>query len=173
MTKTILQSTLLFIALVLVQVLVFNRLYLFETALPLAFIYFIMRLPVTLGAIEVMTLSFLAGLSIDIFSDTAGMNALACTILAVLRLPVLRLYFPREDDLTNPEPSMRSLGAAVYMKYAMTISLLYCMLYFTIEAFSLFNILRLILRISGSALLTFIVIMCIDSLMNQRSEKRL
>lgn len=164
MAKTVLQFTLLFIALVLAQVLVFNRLYLFETALPLAFIYFIMRLPVTLGSIGIMTLSFLLGLTIDIFSDTAGMNALACTILAALRLPILRLYFPREEDLTDPEPSMRSLGAAVYMKYAMSISLIYCILYFTIEAFSLFNPLSLILRIAGSAIFTFIIIMCIDSL---------
>ena len=173
MAKTTLQFTLLFIALVLTQVLVFNRLYLFETALPLAFIYFILRLPVTMGAIGVMTLSFMTGATIDFFSDTAGMNALACTVLATLRLPVLRLYFPREEDLTNPEPSMRSLGAGVYMKYAMTMSLLYCTLYFVIEAFSLFNPLTLVLRILGSSVLTFIVIMCIDSLMNQRSEKRL
>ena len=173
MAKSVIQFALLFVALVLAQVLVFNRLYLFDTAIPLAFIYFIMRLPVTMSAIGVMTLSFLLGLSIDIFSDTAGMNALACTVLSVLRLPVLRLYFPREDDLTNPEPSMRSLGAGIYMKYALSMSLLYCILFFTIEAFSLFNPVRLILRIAGSTLLTCIVIMCIDSLMNQRSEKRL
>lgn len=173
MAKSVLQFAMLFLVLVLAQVLVFNRLYLFDTALPLAFIYFIMRLPVTMGSIGVMTLSFLLGLTIDIFSDTAGMNALACTILATLRLPVLRLYFPREEDLTNPEPSMRSLGAAVYMKYAISISLVYCFLFFSIEAFSFFNPLRLIMRIAGSTILTFIVIMCIDSLMNQRSEKRL
>lgn len=173
MARTVLQFTLLFIVLVLAQVLVFNRLYLFETALPLAFIYFILRLPVTIGSIGAMTLSFIMGMTIDIFSDTAGMNALACTILAVLRLPVLRLYFPREEDLTYPEPSMQSLGAGIYMKYAMTMSLVYCTLYFVIEAFSLFNPLTLTLRILGSSVLTFIIIMCIDSLMNQRSEKRL
>lgn len=173
MAKSILQFSILFVVLVLAQVLVFNRLYLFDTALPLAFIYFIMRLPVTMGLIGVMSLSFFLGLTIDIFSDTAGMNALACTILAPLRLPVLRLYFPREEDLTNSEPSMRSLGAAVYMKYAISISLLYCILFFVIEAFSLFDPVRLVMRIAGSTILTFIVIMCIDSLMNQRSEKRL
>lgn len=164
---------LLFVILIPLQVLVFNRIYLFNTALPLAFIYFIMRLPVTMGAIGVMTLSFFTGLTVDIFSDTMGMNALACTILAVLRLPALRLYFPREEDLTNPEPSMRSLGVATYMKYAITVSLIYCTLFFTIEAFSFFNIWHLILRIVGSTLLTFIVIICIDSLTNRRSEERL
>lgn len=173
MTKTIIQFMFLFVILIPLQVLVFNRIYLFHTALPLAFIYFIMRLPVTMGAIGVMSLSFITGLTIDVFSDTMGMNALACTILAVLRLPVLRLYFPREEDLTDPEPSMKSLGVGVYMKYVITISLIYCILFFTIEAFSFFNIWHLIFRIIGSTLLTFIVIMCIDSLSNRRSEERL
>ncbi|MCM1450411.1 MAG: hypothetical protein NC082_08715 [Clostridiales bacterium] len=173
MAKTVLQFILLFIMLVLAQVLVFNRLYLFETALPLAFIYFIMRLPVTLSSIAVMSLSFLLGLTVDIFSDTPGMNALSCTLLAVCRIPVLRLYFPREEDLTNPEPSMLSLGATVFMKYALSISIIYCIFFFTIEAFSMFNMMRLMMRIIGSSLFTFIVVMCIDTLMNQRSEKRL
>lgn len=174
MTKSILQFILLYIILVMAQVLVFNRLYLFDTALPLVFIYFIMRLPVTMSLVWVLTLSFLLGFTIDVFSDTLGMNALACTLLAPMRLPVLRLYFPREEDLTNPEPSMRSLGVGIYMKFAISISLLYCILFFTIESFTFFNIGKLILRIIGSSILTFIIIMCIDSLINhQRSEKRL
>ena len=172
MAKSILQFTLLFLVLVLAQVLVFNRLYLFNIAIPLAFIYFIMRLPVTMSLMWVLTLSFCTGLSVDIFSDTLGMNALACTLLAPLRLPILRLYFPREEDLTTPEPCMKSLGVAAFMKYAISISLIYCTLFFTIESFTFFNIGNLILRIIGSSILTFIFIMCIDRL-NQRSEKRL
>lgn len=173
MTKTILQFIALYIIMVLVQVIIFNHLCLFGVAVPLAFIYFILRLPVGLGINWVMTLSFLLGLTIDIFSDTQGMNALACTVLAVLRLPVLRLYFPREEDLTDPRPSIRSLGLGIYMKYAMTLSVIYCMLFFVIEAFTFFNPLKLVLRIISSSLLTFIIIICIDSIINRRSEKRL
>lgn len=173
MAKTIIQFIALFIVLVLAQVLIFNHLFLFNTALPLAFIYFIMRLPVTMSAISVMSLAFLLGLTIDIFSDTAGMNALACTILAVTRIPVLHLYAPREDDVNNLEPSIKTLGVATYTKYALSISLIYCTLFFLIESFSFFNPMRLVLRIAGSTLLTFIIIMCIDCLINQRSEKRL
>ncbi len=173
MAKTVLHFTILFVLLVLAQVVVFNHVCLFGVAIPLVFIYFLMRLPVTLGSIPVMTLGFLLGLTVDIFSDTAGMNALACTLLAVLRLPLLRLYFPREEDLANPEPSMRSLGANIYMKYAVSVVLVYCALFFTIESFTFFDPGRLVARILGSTLLTFILIICIDSLMNQRSEKKL
>lgn len=171
MSKTIIQFMLLYVILVPLQALVFNRIYLFNTAMPLAFIYIIMRLPVTLGPIGAMTLSFLTGLSVDVFSDTLGMNALACTLLAVLRLPALRLYFPREEDLSNPEPSMKSLGVGIYMKYAITVSLIYCTIFFSIESFSFYSIGRLLMRIVGSAVLTFIIIMCIDSILTNKRNK--
>ncbi len=173
MTKTFLQFILLYIVMVLAQVIIFNHLCLFNVAIPLAFIYFILRLPVSLGINWVMTVSFIMGLTIDIFSDTLGMNALACTLLAVMRLPVLRLYFPREEDLTDPRPSTKSLGLGVYIKYAMSMSVIYCTLFFIIEAFTFFNPLKLVLRIVTSSLLTFLFLLCIDSLITRRSEKRL
>lgn len=173
MSKTILHFFFLFIIMLLAQVIVFNHIVLFNVAMPVIFIYFIIRLPITLSVNWVMTLSFFLGLSIDIFSDTQGMNSLACTILAVLRRPIFRLYFPREDDLTIPEPSIRSLGIGIYIKYLFSMVLMYCTLIFMIEAFTFFNPLQLILRIICSSALSFLLILGIDSLTLSRREKRL
>lgn len=173
MVKTALQFILLYIVMVLAQVIVFNHICLFGYAVPLVFIYFIIKLPVTLSTNWVLTLSFLMGLTIDIFSDTQGMNALACTILGALRKPILHLYFPRDDEMPFPQPSFRSLGVSVYLKFIFSISLVYCALFFLIESFSFFNPLRLIIKIISSALLTFIIITAIDSLTSRRNEKRL
>lgn len=164
MSKEILKYLLLFIVLVVAQVVVFNHLCLFNVAVPLVFIYFIIKLPVDLSVNWVMTLSFLLGLIIDIFSNTQGMNALACTVIAAIRLPVLRLYFPREDDMSNPEPSLRTLGPGVYMKYIITVIAIYCTLFFVIEAFTFYNWLLMLIRIAASTLLTFVVILAFDSL---------
>ena len=115
MAKEILKYILWFAALVAAQVIVFNNLCLFNIAIPLVFIYFIIKLPVTLGVNWVMTLSFLLGLTVDIFSNTQGMNALACTILGAMRAALLRAVLPdrvvrvlqhRADAREN-----RSLGA--------------------------------------------------------------
>ena len=116
---------------------------------------------------------FFLGLVVDVFSDTYGMNAIACTMLAMLKRPVLRLYVPREEDLTRPEPSMLSLGTAVFMKYLLTMTLIYCTLIFLIEAFTFFNPLQLVLRIIFSTLLSMFLMLGIDSIMTPRSEKRL
>ena len=173
MSKTALQFLLLGFILVLAQVIVFNHICIFNVAVPMVFIYLIVRLPITLSPNWVLTISFFLGLIVDIFSDTYGMNALACTILAMVRHPVLRLYVPREEDLTRPEPSMQSLGTAVYMKYLLTMTLIYCALIFLIEAFTFFNPLQLVLRILFSTLLSMILMLGIDAIMTPRSEKRL
>lgn len=173
MSKTIIHFFFLFIIMVLAQVIIFNNLCLFNVAVPMVFIYFIIKLPVTLSTKWTLTLSFIIGLLVDIFSNTHGMNAFACTIIAMMRRNILRLYFPREDDLTNPEPSIRSLGVGVYAKYLLSIVLLYCTLIFLIESFSVFNLGLLILRIITSSLLSFLLIIGIDSLTIRRREKRL
>ncbi len=173
MTKSVFSFTLLFIILVVSQVVVFNHLLLFNVAMPLVFIYFILRLPVSLHINVLFTLSFLIGLTIDIFSDTQGMNALACTLLAAMRRPLLGLYIPREDDIVGGEPSIRSLGIGTYMKYLLTFTFVYCALYFIIESFSFFDFSRLMLRILFSTVLTFVLILGIDSLCIPRNAKRL
>ena len=105
MIKEILKFACLFVVLVLCQAVVFNHICLFGVAIPLVFIWFIIKLPFNLSLNWVLTFSFLLGLAVDVFSNTPGMNALCCTLLAVCRKPVVRLYVPRQDDMPNPEPS--------------------------------------------------------------------
>ncbi|WP_300133132.1 rod shape-determining protein MreD [Duncaniella sp.] len=168
-----LQFILLGFILVLSQVIVFNHICLFNVAVPLVFIYLLVRLPITLSVNWMLTIGFFLGLTVDIFSDTYGMNTLACTIEAMVRKPILRLYVPREEDLTRPEPSMYSLGTATYLKYLLTMTLLYCAIIFLIEAFTFFNPVRLLLRIVFSTILSMALMVGIDSFMTPQSEKRL
>ncbi len=152
---------------------VFNHICLFNVAVPMVFIYLLVRLPITLSVNWMLTIGFFLGLTVDIFSDTYGMNTLACTVEAMMRKPILRLYVPREEDLTRPEPSMYSLGTATYLKYLLTMTLLYCSLIFLIEAFTFFNPIRLLLRIVFSTILSMALMVGIDSFMTPQSEKRL
>ncbi|MBR2084353.1 MAG: rod shape-determining protein MreD [Muribaculaceae bacterium] len=81
------QFILLFIVLTVLQ-LVCNKIVLWGVAMPVVFIYLILRLPVNLHGGWVLTIAFFSGLIIDIFDNTPGMNALACTLMAAVRRPV-------------------------------------------------------------------------------------
>lgn len=161
MTKTFLSFLLLFVALVLAQVTIFNHIWLFGVAMPLVFIYFIISLPVTTATNWMLTLGFLVGFAVDIFSNTAGLNALCCTVLAGLRRPLFRLYVPREEDIPNPVPSVKSVGGATYTKYVLTMTLVYCMVYFTVDSAGFFSASTLLLRITASSVLTFMLLMAL------------
>ena len=172
MTKNALISIALFLAMVFIQV-VCNRICLFNIAVPFVYIYFIVRLPMNMSVNWVLTLSFLLGLAVDIFSNTYGMNAMACTIISVLRKPVFALYCSREDEMSSPIPSIRSLGAGNYIKYMFTITLLFCSCIYLIQLFTFRNFLLTFLRIIGSTVLTSILLFGFDCIATTRREKRL
>lgn len=157
---------------VLLQAVVFNQIYLFGVAVPLVFIYVILRMPLSLSTVWLLTASFFLGLVVDIFGNTPGMNALACTILAFVRRPILSLYLPHGSDYVAEIPSIRGFGMWLYVRYSLTLTFVYCLLLFAIESLSLFDLPYMLVRIVCSTLLTFILILCVDSL-NQGREKRL
>jgi len=122
--KTAISIVLAFLLLVPAQAVIFNHLALFNVALPIVFIYIVIMLPVTLGTNWSTTIGFLAGLAVDIFCDTAGVNALACTVLAFCRKPIFHLYVSIDDDLAGRSPSTRSMGHGAFMKFLVTMVLI-------------------------------------------------
>ncbi len=172
MTKTVIQFIVLFVAIILLQ-LVCNKIVLWGIAMPVVFIYLILRLPVNLHDGWVLTIAFCTGLLLDIFNNTPGMNALASTIMAATRRPVFNLFVSRENDMNIPIPSVDSMGVGDYFKYMATLVTLYCALIFMIQAFSLHNIGLTLARIAGSSVLSIIIIFGLDSLVSTRREKRL
>ena len=174
MPKEIFSNILLFIALVIAQAVIFNNLILFNVAIAFVFIYLIIGLPVTTSTNAVMITGFLLGLSVDIFQDTPGLNAMSCTLLSFIRRPIFHLYVPSDEDLSGRRISISSIGTPAYLKYMLTMALIYCIMVFTIESFSFFSIERFTTRILASTVFTFIVLYSIDSLTTRRrSEKRL
>ena len=172
MTKTVIQFILLFIVLTVLQ-LVCNKIVLWGVAMPVVFIYLILRLPVNLHGGWVLTIAFFSGLIIDIFDNTPGMNALACTLMAAVRRPVFNMFVSRENDMNIPIPSVDSMGVGDYFKYISTLVTVYCTLIFMIQAFSLHNIMLTLARIAGSSVLSIIIIFGLDTLVSTRREKRL
>lgn len=165
----------LYVVLFLVQVLICNRIELFGIVSPIIFIYCLISLPLSANRNLALTLGFITGLLIDIFSDTLGMNALACTFLMILRRPVMMLYNPHENELVvGISPSLRSLGVSVYLKYLFTLTLIYCILIYLIEYFSIIDM-DVFWRIILSTLLSFVLMIGIDSLLlgSKKREKRL
>ncbi len=173
MTRDVLKYTLMFVLMVLLQAVIFNHVAIFNVACAFVFIYFIIRMPMSLNPIVALTLSFFLGLSVDIFSDTAGMNSLACTLLCACRWPAFALCVQRDDEQELPDPSLRGLGWGAFFKYALALTVTYSALICVIQAFSFADYKLLLVRIGASALLTFLIILGFASITHTDSAKRL
>lgn len=152
-----------FIGLVLIQVLVLNQLHVGGYATPFLYIFFILKFNSKIGRNSLMIWSFLLGFTVDVFGNTPGMNAAACTCLAFFRNSLLRLVTLRDLDEAF-RPGIKSLGVAVFFRYVLLASTLFCTLLLLIDTFSFFNLSALFLKIVTSVVSTMVCIFCVESL---------
>lgn len=158
------RNVILFISLVLVQVLVCNNILLFGVGVPMPFIYFIIALPLGLSLNLLLLVAFLMGFTVDLFSDTLGLNSMVCLLLAVLKKPVFYAYMPREDKNADLIPTLNTMGWESYIKFLITLSMIYCLLVFFIEFTSFAAFGRILVMSIVSALITMLLMLGIDTL---------
>lgn len=152
-----------FILLLLVQVLVLNNIHLFDCATPLLYVYMALLFQRGYPKWAILLLCFLMGLSVDIFSNTPGVSSASMTFIGLLQPYVLHLFVGR-DSPDNLMPSMESLGTSKFVFYTIILVFIYCLTFFTLEAFSFFNLLLWAECVVGSTLLTVILILVIENL---------
>jgi hypothetical protein len=112
-------------------------------------------------------MAFLLGLTIDIFSNTPGVNAGASVLIAFMRPRLVDLFSPR-GEYENFEPGIYTLGIWAFVRYAVVMTLIHHTALFLLEAFSFANIEYLSLRILCSALLTTMLVMTIEFVRHKR-----
>lgn len=156
-----------FVGLILLQVLILNNIHLFGYATPFLYIYLLLKFESETSRNVLMLWAFFLGLMVDIFSDTLGMNAAACVLLAFLRPTILRLFLSR-DMLDSIVPALRTLGVAVFLKYAIFCVLLHHTALFVIEYFSVARVGDLLLRVVLSSLLTLACILALEGIQKKK-----
>jgi rod shape-determining protein MreD len=158
---TLLQRIEWFVALVLLQVLVLNRVHIQGYATPFLFIYFLFLLDSGTKRNTLLGWGFALGLAVDIFGNTPGINAAAATLLAFVRGPLLRLVTLR-DTTDDFEPSIRSMGVLPFTRYVVLGSLLFCTVFQVIDVFQTFGWGVLALRILSDVAVTVMCILCVE-----------
>ena len=162
----------LFVSMILLQVLLCDRIVLFDCAVPIIFFYFILRLPMNFSMNLTLTFSFLLGFFVDVSTDMLGVNSLACTLLAIIRKPIYYLYVPKDDKSKDNIPSLRSIGPTAYCKYLLTLTALYCFMIFGLDFFSVLEIYNILKMTVASTILSFPILLCIDSIIPEHVSQR-
>lgn len=147
----------------LLQVVVLNNIHLFGCATPLMIVYVLLLFPRSTPRWVVMLEGFIIGLICDMFTDTPGVGAASMTLVAFIQPVYLQLFFSREtpDDL---QPSIKNLGIVKYLGYSIVLVFLFIVVYFSLEEFAFFHWQQWAIYILGSTILTYLLIITIESL---------
>ena len=163
MILTYLKRVIWFTGLILLQVLILNNIHVAGYATPFLYVYFLIKLNTGMSRNELMLWGFFLGLTIDIFSNTPGMNAAAAVLLAFARPLFIRLFSPR-DSLDDFEPGFQAMGFSPYLKYVTVCTLLLVTVLLFVESFSFAGLPVLMLKIVSSTVLTILCILAIEGI---------
>ena len=152
-----------FIVFVLLQTLVIDNIYLFGIVTPFIYIYIIMKFRIDLSRSVVIILSFLLGLSIDIFSNTIGIHAAACSLIGFIRFPLLEQFVDMKEFPDRSVPSLRLFGFSKFFRYILIMVALHHVILFTVESFSFYQPWLMFTRMISSILLTLVLMFIIEA----------
>lgn len=162
MINNLIRGLLYFVVLVLIQVLILNNIHFLRIATPFLYLYFIVKMPIGSPRDLVVLFSFLIGLVIDVFSNTPGMHAAACTLTGFIREPLIRFYMGK-DLPDGIYPSYKTFGYGGFFRYVLSLVVIHHVTLFLIESLTLFDPLFLALRIGASVITTTLLICTIEA----------
>lgn len=154
---------LLFVLLLLVQALICNQICLFDCITPMVYVYLALTFRINYPKWGILAWCFVMGISVDICSNTPGVGAASMTLIGLLQPYMLELFMPR-DSQENFQPSMKTLGNSKYSWYTVIIVFIYCLTFYTLEAFNLFHWLQWLGCVFGSTALTSLLILSVEKL---------
>lgn len=155
MNSTLLVNILRFILLLAVQIIIFNNMNFLGYISPFPYLLFIILYPVNANKSILLIASFLLGLIMDMFSNSGGIHATACLVLAFLRPYIFKFAFGlsyeyqtiKLNDVITPERFSFILLSVVIHHLTL----------FLLEAFQFNFFLDILLRTLLSTVFTIII----------------
>ncbi len=147
-----------FLALLLVQILIFNNIEIGGYIIPYIYILFIILLPFETPAWITLILAFILGLLVDIFCETLGMHTSATVFMAFLRPYILSYFAPRDGYESGSYPRVFYYGLPWFIKYALLMVLAHHLFLFYVEMFKLQDFFTTLLRVILSTLFSTTII---------------
>ncbi len=154
-----------FVLLVFLQVFVLNNVLIQGLITPSLYLLFIILLPKDLPNWAVMFSGFLLGLCLDVFMNTLGMHAVACVFIAFLRPTILSILMPEKAlESRRYTPSVKLMGWIPFLTYALILTFIHHVTFFSLEVFNFNDIFYLSLKILLSTILTLLMIVIFELL---------
>ena len=143
-----------FAVLILFQVLVLDNVMINGYMVPYIYLLFILLMPFETPRWIQLLSGFALGLTMDLFTGTAGMHTAASVLVAFVRPYLLDLLAPRDGYEPETFPRINYYGFLWFLKYTLIIVFIHHLALFYLEVFQLKLFFSTLLRVILSSLLS-------------------
>ena len=169
-SRTVFFNIIRFFFLIFFQVLILNHINLSGYINPYFYIYFILLLPFDTPKWMLLIAAFILGLSVDIFTNTIGLNASACVMMAFARPLVISAISSGPESLLGDTPSLRNQGAKWFLYYAVSLIMIHHFTLFYLEIFRFNEFLATFVRVLLSSAFTLMLVLISEYLLYPRGK---
>ena len=160
-----------FFLLMLLQLFVFDNIYLGGYINPCLYLLFVAMLPTGMNAIPMMLLAFGTGLLADISSNMMGFNTFACTAMGFLRGVWLDKILRGDNENEIDTPSIRTVPYQQYLLYLFLFFFIFNLLYHSLLVFDIREFFSILLTAILSTLITCILAILYQTLIFKKEKK--
>ncbi len=150
------------------QVLVLQRVVLFNTAFCLLYISFLFLLPVETNRLILLLVGFVLGFGVDLFYESVGLHMFACVFIMYLRNLWLNSITPQGGYDSNAIPALSLAGMQWFLVYITPLVFVHHFVLFFMEAGGFGYFWFTMLKVFSSTLFTIVAIVMVQYLFPYR-----
>jgi len=140
---------------------------------PYIYYLFILWLPFSIPRFWLLVIGFLTGLSLDYFTQTPGLHAAACVLIAYIRPFMINMLLPKDTSEFNyREPSPRTMGWTPYAVYVLVLTLFHHGYMLFLEWLSFGSILTFFVKLVATTGISFLLIFMTELLFPRKMRFR-
>ena len=161
------------VAVVVAQLFVFDSMRVSIYFNPLPYIAFIVLLPMNMRPIAVLMLGLMTGVFVDFFEGTGGVHTAATLFTAYARRWMMVVTLG--SDAVEEEvamPSTKLLGRVKFARYVALVSVVHCLVYFSLEALTWSNYHLVLVKSAVSGLFTLAAVWAVSLLFAVKIQQR-
>ena len=159
---------------IVVQVYVLDKLPpLHRFVIPILYYLFILWLPFSLNRLSLLLIAFVTGLTLDYFTQTPGLHAAACVLIAYVRPFIISILIPKDTaEFNYREPSPRAMGCAPYSVYVFILTLLHHTYLTLLEWLQFGTFLDFIIKVLSTTGISLLLIFTVELLFPRKLKFR-
>src|SRR6476619_4817974 len=140
---------------------------------PYLYFLFILWLPFSISRIGMLLIGFVTGLTLDYFTQTPGLHAAACVLIAYARPFIIAVLIPKDTTEFNyREPSPRGMGWAPYMVYVLVMTLLHHTYLVLLEWLDFGTFLDFLIKVLATTGISLLLIFTVELLFPRKIKFR-